>query len=284
VAVSASPRRSRGRRALALLGTCGLLAEVAAYWGACTPLTSRLLLFPSRAELDLGRAQRVMLPHPEGDIETIRARSPGALAAAPRAIVLRFYGNADRADRWVELEAEGFGRTPVEIWGVNYPGFGRSPGRASLAGVARAADVALEAAERRGLPVLAMGTSMGTTAALHLAARGRVRALFLHNPPPLRQLIRGRFGWWNLWLLAGPVAWGVPSSLDSLENARRSTAPMVLLSSEKDDTVPFEYQTAVFDAYAGPKERLVVPGARHNDPAPSDLWRRVRELLARRIP
>ena len=23
----------------------------------------------------------------------------------------------------------------------------------------------------------------------------------LHNPPPLRQLILGRFGWWNLWLL-----------------------------------------------------------------------------------
>jgi hypothetical protein len=55
---------------------------------------------------------------------------------------------------------------------------------------------------------------------VHLAANGRLRGLFLQNPPPLAQLIRGRYGWWNLWLLAGPIAWGVPCSLDTLANAR----------------------------------------------------------------
>ena len=50
----------------------------------------------------------------------------------------------------------------------------------------------------------------------HVAANRPVAAIVLQNPPPLRQLILGHYGWWNLWLIATPVALGVPSELDSL--------------------------------------------------------------------
>ncbi len=283
--MSAPPVRAKRARTLTALAiVAASLGAVLAggACGACAPVTSRVLLYPSRDEVDLGGAERVMIAHETGAIETIRAKSPGATREAARAIVLRFYGNADRADRWPSGEAAGFGAWPVEVWGVNYPGFGRSEGSTSLAGVARAADVAFAEAAKRGLPIFAMGTSMGTTAALHLASapdHAKLRGLFLQNPPPLAQLIRGRFGWWNLWLLAGPISWGVPSSLDSLANARRASVPLVMLSSERDEVVPFPYQTEVYDAYAGAKARIVVPGIGHNDPVPSETWTQVRAVL-----
>ncbi len=267
------------RRAhLATAALAALIATSTAF-GACAPVTSLLTLFPSRGEIALGGAERVMIEDGAGAIETIRARSPGARKEAARAIVLRFYGNADRADGGPASEAEGFGAWPVEVWGVNYPGFGRSEGSASLRGVARAADVALAKADERGVPIFAMGTSMGTTAALHLAATGKVRGVMLQNPPPLAQLIRGRYGWWNLWLVAAPISWGVPASLDSLANAKRATMPVVVLSSEHDEIVPFDYQTEIYEAYAGPKARLVAKGAAHNDRLPDAVWDEVRRKL-----
>jgi pimeloyl-ACP methyl ester carboxylesterase len=262
-----------------LFASAALVALGVASPLACRPITNRLLLFPTRDDRGLAGAERVMIDDAGGGIETIRAKSPGATLEPTRAIVLRFYGNADRADGWPASEALGFGAWPVEVWGVNYAGFGRSEGSASLAGVARAADVAFDEAAKRGLPIFVMGTSMGTTAALHLAATRDVRGVLLQNPPPLGELIRGRYGWWNLWLLAAPISWAVPSTLDSVANARRVRAPTLVLSSEKDEVVPFEYQTVVFDACAGPKERIVVEGARHNDPLPDATWTRVRDVL-----
>jgi len=43
--------------------------------------------------------------------------------------ILRFYGNADRADRWVAAEAEAWNGRAVEIWGMNYPGSAAAPDR-----------------------------------------------------------------------------------------------------------------------------------------------------------
>lgn len=258
----------------------GALLLGAAFAG-CAPLTNRMLLFPSKDGRAVGAAERVMIASAGGAIETIRAKSPSATTTPARAIVLRFYGNADRADEWPAREAAAFGDSPVEVWGVNYPGFGKSEGNASLDGVARAADVAFAEADKRGLPIYAMGTSMGTTAALHLGKSGKLRGIFLQNPPPLRQLIRGRYGWWNLWLVAVPVAWNVPPSLDSIENARRTTVPTLVVSAQDDEVVPFDYQTAVFEACAGAKERIVIAGAHHNDPVSDAIWVDIRAAMHR---
>ena len=76
----------------------------------------------------------------------------------------------------------------------------------------------------------------------------------------------GRFGWWNLWLAAGPIAAGVPKELDAIANARRVRAPAIFIRSLGDEIVPVKYQQKIIDAYAGPKELVDFAGADHNAP------------------
>jgi hypothetical protein len=90
--------------------------------------------------------------------------------------------------------------------------------------------------------------------------------LILHNPPPLREMILRQFGWWNLWLLAGPVAFQIPRDLDSIANARTSRAPAIFALADEDEIVAPRFQRLVVDAYAGEKRVIALPNAYHNDP------------------
>src|ERR1700756_3266085 len=172
-------------------------------------LPDHLILFPTRAPIDAGGALRKTIPFENGELEIWTAQSRRARQQG-RAdlLILRFYGNADRADRWPAMEAEMWNDRAIEIWGMNYPGFGGSTGPARLSKIGPAALAAFDELQHHAVDraIVAFGTSIGATAALHVAAQRPVAGLILHNPPPLREMILRRFGWWNLWLLAGPVA------------------------------------------------------------------------------
>ena len=113
---------------------------------------------------------------------------------------------------------------------------------------------------------LGMAGVIGSAVALHVAANRDVRGLVLHNPPPLRQIILRNYGWWNLWLIAGPVAMQIPRQLDSLANAKRIHAPALFLLAENDEIVPPRFQRLVVDSFAGEKRVIRLPGAHHNSP------------------
>jgi pimeloyl-ACP methyl ester carboxylesterase len=232
-------------------------------------LPDHLILFPTKAPIDAGEAARKMVPFQNGELEVWTAKSYRAKQQAGADIyVLRFYGNADRADRWVAAEAEEWNGRAVEIWGMNYPGFGRSTGPARLSRIGPAAITAFDELKRHaaGRPIVVYGASLGSAAALHVARQRPVAGLILHNPLPLRQMILRRFGWWNLWLFAGPIALQIPRDLDSISNAKAIQTPAIFLLAEKDEIVPPRYHRLVVDAYAGQKRVISLPGAYHNDP------------------
>jgi pimeloyl-ACP methyl ester carboxylesterase len=232
-------------------------------------LSDHLILFPTRAPIDAGGAVRKAVPFQNGELEVWTAQSRRAQQQGGADVfILRFYGNADRADRWAAAEAEMWNDRAVEIWGMNYPGFGGSTGPARLSRIGPAAlatfdELRNHAADR---PIVPFGASIGATAALHVAAHRSVAGLILHNPPPLREMILRRFGWWNLWLLAGPVALQIPRDLDSIQNARASRGPAIFLLAERDEVVPPRYHELVLNAYAGKKRVIRLHGAYHNDP------------------
>jgi pimeloyl-ACP methyl ester carboxylesterase len=237
-------------------------------------LTDRLILFPSTEPINPGAAHRRSIPFESGELELWTATSRLARQNNTADVyVLRFYGNADRAERWVALEAEEWNDRAVELWGMNYPGFGGSSGPARLKRIPGAALAAFDALRAKAgeKPIVISGTSIGATAALHVAANRNVTGIILHNPPPLRQMILRDFGWWNLWLLAGPIALQIPPQLDSIENAKRIHVPAVFLLAEKDEVVAPRFQRLVFDAFAGDKRAINCPGAFHNSPIEGDV-------------
>lgn len=249
-------------------------------------LPDHLILFPTTASIDADGAVRKVLPFQNGQLEVWTAKSRLAQQKGGADIyVLRFYGNADRADRWAAAEAEMWNDRAVEIWGMNYPGFGGSTGPARLSLIGPAALTAFDELKRqaRGRPIVLFGTSIGATPALHVAAHRGVAGLILHNPVPLREIILRRFGWWNLWLLAGPVALQIPKDLDSISNAKAIHAPAIFLLAEEDEVVPPRYHKLVVDAYTGEKRMISLHGAYHNDPIESvglaDFYRALDWLL-----
>ena len=144
-------------------------------------LPDHLILFPTKAPIDAGEAARKMVPFQNGELEVWTAKSYRAKQQASADIyVLRFYGNADRADRWVAAEAEEWNGRAVEIWGMNYPGFGRSTGPARLSRIGPAAIAAFDELKRHaaGRPIVLYGASLGSAAALHVARQRPVAGLF----------------------------------------------------------------------------------------------------------
>ena len=114
------------RKLIAAIVLLGLYGAVL----ALSLLPDRLVLFPSTNRIDAGSATRHAVSFHGGELEIWRAASRAARQQQPPEFyVLRFYGNADRADRWVAAEAEMWPGRAVEVWGMNYPGFGGSTGR-----------------------------------------------------------------------------------------------------------------------------------------------------------
>ena len=258
-------------------------------------LPDHLILFATRAPINAGAAVRRTIPFEDGDLEIWTAQSQLARQQGRADVfILRFYGNADRADRWPAIEAEMWKDRAVEIWGMNYPGFGGSTGPVRLARIGPAAVAAFDELKRHAAdksaiesaipsgptpssvlrtanapaPIVLFGTSIGATAALYVAVSHptEIAGLILQNPPPLREMILRQFGWWNLWLLAGPVALQIPRDLDCIANASTSRAPAIFLLAERDEIVAPRFHRLVVQAYAGEKRIIELRGAHHNDP------------------
>jgi pimeloyl-ACP methyl ester carboxylesterase len=254
-------------------------------------LPDHLILFPTREPINAGDTIRGTIPFENGDLEIWTAQSQLARQQGRTEVfILRFYGNADRADRWPAMEADMWKDRAVEIWGMNYPGFGSSTGPARLARIGPAAVAAFDELRRHAAkksavasavasgptpssahttaPIVLFGTSIGATAALHVATSRptEIAGLILQNPPPLREMILRQFGWWNLWLLAGPVALRIPRDLDCIANARASRTPAIFLLAERDEIVAPRFHRLVVQAYAGEKRIIELRGAYHNDP------------------
>jgi len=102
--------------------------------------------------------------------------NPVALAAGdhppPQRVIIKYAGNAGRAERSTLHPAEAWADQHVEIWTINPPGYGQSPGRASLDHVPSLATAVWASIARHyrnlpDLPVVILGNSIGALTALH---------------------------------------------------------------------------------------------------------------------
>lgn len=244
-------------------------------------LADRLVLMATRHPVPAEGKTRRWIEFDGGRFEVWIERSGGEQDAAPDLYVLKFAGTGGRAERATVHPADVWDDLHAEVWAVNPPGYGGSPGPATMRTLAAVADAALAAIKQQaeGRPVVVTGNSLGTALALRALAEQGADAVVLRNPVPLRELIYGRFGWWNLNVAAGWFAARVPRELCTLRNAARCDAPAVCISSSRDRMVPPRFQEQVLDAYAGPLQLLRLSEADHADPLSEQEQTQYHELL-----
>jgi len=186
-----------------------------------------------------------------------------AQAPAPTAamVLLWFHGNAGnlsyRADMMLDL-----GRIPVQVFIVDYRGYGRSDGSPSEEGLYRDGQAAWRyLTADRGVPadrVVVFGKSLGGAVAVDLASRVTPAGLVVqssftsvpdmaahHLPFIPRFLVRTR--------------------MDSRSKIGRARCPVLVVHSPRDEIVPIALGRALFQAAPEPKRFVEVPGATHND-------------------
>jgi len=230
-----------------------------------TRLTDKLVLCPTRHPIPAPGKTRRLIEFGGGHVEAWTHRCGCDSTETADLFVLKFPGTGGRAERATDHPADFWSDLGVELWAFNPPGYGCSSGRASLRNLAGAATAAFDAVRETAgdRPVVVMGNSLGTTAAMHVAAVRNADALILRNVIPPRQLIIGQHAWWSLYVGAALVARGVPEDLDAIALAERVNVPAVFVMSGKDGTVPPPYQRRVIDAYAGDKRVLLLAEADH---------------------
>lgn len=147
--------------------------------GSISGCADQLVLPPTPAPYLAPGTKSRMIDRDGRALEAFIARSAGAANRDPAAFVLRFTGGD--ASGAAAFTASRWGNRPVEVWVVNYPGFGRSAGPRRLGLMTPAALAAFD--ELHSLagnrPIYVEGFSLGTVPALALAARRPVAGLIL---------------------------------------------------------------------------------------------------------
>jgi pimeloyl-ACP methyl ester carboxylesterase len=167
------------------------------------------------------------------------------------------------------------------IVGLNYRGYGASEGAPGEPALTADALAIYDAVTRREdvdpRRIVVFGRSLGTAIAAHLSAERSVAGAVLVSPYDSMTAIGKTHYPWR------PVSLLLRHRFNALPDAKRNTMPLLAIVGESDSIIPAERSRALFDAWAGPKTWLAVPGADHNDLGHDDaFWEGVARFLAER--
>ncbi len=236
-------------------------------------LLDRMSLRPTRHRIVVDVGRRETLSWDGGSVEMI-VRTAGVPAKPesnepPDLCVIKFIGAAGRAEDVTENPLDVWDDLSGEIWVANPPGFGNSPGRASLTGCLMAARAIHDHVQTRfpHRPLLLLGNSLGGAVALAIAANHPCCGLILRDPADIAPLMRQRFGFFPR--IVSALIRRLPEQLDASAMAARCRVPAVIVSSRKDRIVPVQCQDRLIESYAGPKQIVPVANAKHMGPMTS---------------
>lgn len=244
-------------------------------------LTDRFVLKPSTDPADPGSQTRQMIPCGREQIEawTTRIEAENTDGAELKVMVLKFIGNAGRAERSTPQPASLWKNTHSEIWSINPFGYGGSSGTATLQQFPEMIDAVYDHVRNQfpDYKLVVFGNSIGSISALRLAAKYPVDGLCIRNPVPIHQLISQRLRYAIPSIgLSSVLARQIPQALNAVRNAEQIKAPALFVTLTDDRLIPPHFQAKIFDAFSGEKKIFSVPGD-HNDPIPEPLHDQYRE-------
>ena len=234
-----------------------------------------VFLYPDHVQYFRDRA----LGTPAEDV-WIPARDGGELHAlylpaqgSSRATVLYLHGNAENvsshvhAVRW--LPAQGY-----SVLALDYRGYGRSSGDASVDGLHEDAEAALGwlAARQSDAPLIVFGQSLGGSVAIRVVAdtalRERIVAVIADSAfASYRSVAREKLGQvWLTWPLQWPLSLLISDRYSAVGVVDRiSPIPLLLMHGTRDVIVDSGNSQRLYDAAREPKDLWLIPDGLHTD-------------------
>ncbi len=179
----------------------------------------------------------------------------------PKGAVLFFHGNAGNMSHRLDSIAI-FNRLGLDVFIIDYRGYGQSLGKTTEIGTYRDAEAAWRyLVEARGMDadrIIVFGRSLGASIAAWLA-RGQAPAAlviesgFISVPSMARRLYPFL-----------PVNWLVRFNYDTRQYIAGIACPLLVVHSRDDEIIPFDEGRAVFEAASVSKRFLEIHGG-HND-------------------
>jgi uncharacterized protein len=246
----------------------------------CVPLLvwffqERLIFFPRPLE---------SRPAPRTGVEEVAiAAADGATlrgwlvagSASPTPLVIYFGGNAEEVSWMTEVAGEFAGWSLLL---VNYRGYGESEGRPGerelLSDALAVYDYAKLRPDVNSKRIVAMGRSLGSGVAVHLAAERPLRGVILVSPyDSLVEVGRRHYPFL-------PISFMLRHRFESIALAPRIGAPLLCLVAPDDRIIPTPHSRALFAAWRGEKTWREVPKADHDSiGAEPEFWRSIAIFL-----
>jgi fermentation-respiration switch protein FrsA (DUF1100 family) len=185
----------------------------------------------------------------------------GDPAMKSRKVLLWFHGNAGNISHRYEMMTE-MVKLPIDVFIIDYRGYGRSEGTPSESGLYKDADAAWSyLTDNRGLApgsIVLFGKSLGGAVAVDLATRVSPSGLIVQS---------------SFTSIADMADTVVPvlvrpflsTRMASITKVGQIGCPKLFIHSRNDDVIPYKLGRRLFDAASEPKRFHEVRGARHND-------------------
>jgi fermentation-respiration switch protein FrsA (DUF1100 family) len=263
-----------------ILRVLAMAAVIYGCYAALLYLGQRAIIYPGRgikvdpepprssSELSVS-----MLNVDSGKVESWFLPAIRSLAGGRNPALIFFHGNGEVIDflpsQVTELRKQG-----IHVLLVEYPGYGRSEGSPSEAGINAAAVAAFDALSVRPdvdpSKIIVFGRSIGGGPACSLSMKRPVAALILQSTFTSIRPFARRF------LLPGFL---VRDVFDNFAAVRRFTGPILIAHGRRDDIIPFSHGQEL--SKAGGNVKFIEFDCKHND-CPPDMdgfWRMVGEFL-----
>jgi fermentation-respiration switch protein FrsA (DUF1100 family) len=263
-----------------ILRVLAMAAVVYGCYAALLYLGQRAIIYPGRGikvDPELPRSSSElsvsMLNAGSGKIESWFLPAIKTAAGGRNPALIFFHGNGEVIDflpgQVTELRKQG-----IHVLLVEYPGYGRSEGSPTEAGITAAAIAAFDALSTRSdvdpSKIIAFGRSIGGGPACSLSMKRPVAALILQSTFTSIRPFAWRF------LLPGFL---VRDVFDNLAAVRRFPGPVLIAHGRRDNIIPFSHGLEL--SKAGGNVKFMEFNCSHND-CPPDMdafWKMVGEWL-----